>query len=269
MRLSTHVVRFSDLTRSKAVLSDDPAPKRSLAQVLHAIALPVLRRRLECLCIVMMCLGAVPAAQAQAGGQSQEADPRSQASMEALVAGLLAMREQNLELAETLFEKALATEPEEGGDQIHGTAREGLTYHLPLRRLERYVATKQWARAEQLLQNLREQHRDDEAKSAHLQHLTAKLRDGTLVPGDTNPRSFDGRRVVHEVEQTLDRFLAEHGRYPGGYEELNEILPAGEYPLIHYDIVHYVGRGRAYDMRLRSRTSPDRLLTVQRTGLVQ
>lgn len=249
------------------MLSDDPAPKRPLAYVLNAMAAPRLRRRLECLCIVVMCLGAVPTAQAQAGGQDQETDPSSEASMEALVAGLLAMRHQNLELAETLLERALATEPGSAG--VHDTARDGLTYHLPLRRVERYVAAKQWGRAEQLLRDLQERHRDDEAKSGHLRQLMAKLRDGTLTPEDTKPDSFDGRRVVQEIEETLDRFLAENGRYPGGYEELNEILPADQYPLLQYDIVHYVGRGRAYDLRLRSRANPNRLLTVQRTGLVQ
>lgn len=267
MRLGAHVVLFSNLTSLETVLSDDSVPKRLLVDVFRAVAAPGLRRRFECLCIVVMCLGAVPAAQAQAGGQEQEADPRSQASMEALVAGLLAMREQNLELAETLFEKALATEP--GGGEVHDTAREGLTYHLPLRRLERYVATKQWRQAERLLRDLRERHRDDEAKSGHLQYLLVKLRERTLTPEDTKPRAFDGRKVVHEIEKTLDRFLAENGRYPGGYEELNEILPADQYPLIQYDIVHYVGRGRAYDLRIRSKTNPGRLLTVQRTGLVQ
>lgn len=250
------------------MLPDDPAPKRPLAYVLlNAMAAPRLRRRIECLCIVVMCLGAAPTAQAQAGDQDQEGGASSQASMEALVAGLVAMRQQNLELAETLLERALATEP--GNPGVHDTARDGLTYHLPLRRVERYVTAKQWGRAERLLRELQERHRDDEAKSGHLRQLMAKLRDGTLTPGDAKPDSFDGRRVVQEIEETLDRFLAENGRYPGGYEELNEVLPADQYPLLQYDIVHYVGRGRAYDLRLRSRANPNRLLTVQRTGLVQ
>ena len=35
------------------------------------------------------------------------------------------------------------------------------------------------------------------------------------------------------------------------------------------DIVHYVGGGRAYGLTLRSKTNPDNLLSIQRTGLVQ
>lgn len=248
------------------MLSDEPVAKQSPVHVLRGLAAPGLRRWIECLCVLAVCLGLVPGAQAQARDSVQDAEARSQAGMEALVAGLLAMRRHNLALAEKMFKRALATD--DSGD-LRDTATEELTYRLPLKRVERYVASNQWGKAEQLLQDLREQHRSDERKSRHLAHLLEKVRDRTLVPEDTRKRSVEGRGVVAEVEQTLEQFLEENGRYPRGYDELNEILPAGRYPLDEHDIVHYVGRDRAYGLTLRSRTNPDNLVTVQRTGLLQ
>lgn len=216
--------------------------------------------------LIAACLILAPATvRAQDITPEKVSGPRP--AVEALAAGRRAKGERNLARAEIHFQEALA-EAERGGE-VYEAALEELTYHLPLMRVERYVLSGQWRSAEQSLQDLLEQHQSDEEKSKHLVGLIAKLRDRSPAQGGVYTQRDAGRTTVERVEQRLDRFLAEHGRYPRGYDELNEILPAGRYPLEDYDIVHYVGRGRAYGLTLRSRSDPDNLLQVQRTGLVR
>lgn len=210
----------------------------------------------------------------QAAGQgaaSDDADGRdggaSLSAVEALAAGRRAKGERNLARAESHFQDALVAA--ERGAKVYQAALEELTYHLPLMRVERYALTGQWQRAEQGLQDLLDQHQDDEEKSRHLVGLIARLRDRAPAQGGVYERRDAGQKAVETVERVLARFLDEHGRYPNGYEELNEILPAGRYPLEDYDIVHYVGRGKAYGLTLRSKNNPANLLSVQKSGLLR
>lgn len=214
------------------------------------------------LCLALAPVTGVPAQQAAMGEASA-----SQPAVEALAAGRRAKGERNLARAEAYFQDALAAA--ERGGEVYEAALEELTYHLPLMRVERYVRRGQWQNAEQSLQDLLEQHQSDDEKSQHVVSLIAKLRDRTPAQGGVYARPDGGRRVIEHIERTLERFLAEHHRYPRGYDELNELLPAGRYPLENYDIVHYVGDRRAYGLTLRSKSNPDNLLTVQKTGLVQ
>ena len=216
-------------------------------------------------CLAVLGLGLSPAVgqeEEQAAGEVSG----SQAALEALAEGRRAKGEGNLALAEVHFRDALAA-AEYGGD-TYQTALEELTYQLPLMRVERYVLGAQWQRAEQSLQDLLERHQSDEEKSRHLVQLIANLRKRAPAQGDVYAPE-GGHKVVRQVEQTLDRFLEEHGRYPSGYRELNEILPAGRYPLEEYDIVHYVARGKSYGLTIRSRSDPGNLMYVQRTGLMK
>ena len=219
------------------------------------------------LCVFALCLSLVPGADAREENGAPEAGTGTKPAAAALAAGRRAKGERDLAGAEAHFQDALAA-AERGGD-VYEVALEELTYHLPLMRVERYVLAGQWKNAEQSLQDLLERHQSDEEKSQHLVGLIAKLRDRSPVEGGVYARPDAGRKVVQHIERTLDRFLDEHGRYPRGYDELNKILPAGRYPLGEYDIVHYVGGGRAYGLTLRSKTNPDNLLSIQRTGLVQ
>lgn len=216
--------------------------------------------------IIVVCLVLAPVT-VRAQDSAPEEASGARPAVEALAAGRRAKGERNLSRAELYFQEAL-TEAERGGE-VYETALEELTYHLPLMRVERYVLSGQWRSAEQSLRDLLEHHQSDEEKSKHLAGLIAKVRDRSPAQGSVYTQRDAGRTTVEHVERRLDRFLAEHGRYPRGYDELNEILPAGRYPLEDYDIVHYVGRGRAYGLTLRSRSDPDNLLSVQRTGLVQ
>jgi len=214
-----------------------------------------------------LCLGAVRGAVAAEGDGSVESASQATPAVEALAAGRRAKGERNLARAERHFQSALAAAERDG--ELFQSALEELTYHLPLMRVERYIRSGQWEQAERSLQDLLERHQSDEEKSRHLVGLIAKLRDSRPVPGGVHASEGAGRKAIEHVERVLDGFFREHGRYPSGYEELNEILPAGRYPLDDYDIVHYVGAGRGYGLTLRSRSNPQNLLSVQRTGLVQ
>lgn len=188
-------------------------------------------------------------------------------AVQALDAGRRAKGERDLAQAEAHFQDALAAA--ERGGEVYRAALEELTYYLPLMRVERDVLEGQWQKAERLLQDLLEWHRDDENKSEHLVGLLAELRDRRPSQGGVYTRKEAGQRVVEMVQRRLDRYRDKHGRYPHGYDELNEILPAGRYPLDDFDIVRYVGRGGSYGLTLRSKADPANQLTVQKTGLVQ
>ncbi|HSH41200.1 MAG TPA: bacterial transcriptional activator domain-containing protein [Arenicellales bacterium] len=217
--------------------------------------------------VVALCLGlfadAVGAPDEGSAGSTSKATP----AVESLAAGRRAKGERDLARAERHFQAALAAAERDG--EVFRSALEELTYHLPLMRVERYIRSGRWEQAERSLQDLLEQHQADEEKSRHLIGLIARLRDSRPVPGGVHSSQGAGRKAIEHVERILDQFLREHGRYPLGYDELNEILPAGRYPLDDYDIVHYVGAGRGYGLTLRSRNNPENLLSVQRTGLVQ
>lgn len=227
---------------------------------------------LGALCVAAW-LGAVPPAEArQADRQTnqvtdRDADGAAVPGSQALSAGRRAKGEGSITRAEAHFQEALAAADHD--DDVYRTALDELTYYLPLMRVERYVLNGQGQRADRSLQDLLEQHQSDEERSQHLVGLIARLRDRAPAGGGVYTESGEGREAIRHIQQTLDRFLESNGRYPDGYEELNRILPAERYPLNDYDIVHYAGWGRSYGLTIRSRSNPDNLLSVQRTGLMQ
>lgn len=242
------------------MFSDEPAPNDSLLPALG------MRRWMGGACVLIMLLAPIAGAGAQGSAPAPDAESRSEAAEQALVAGLLAMRSQNLLLAERLFKQAAAADAD--GGRVHDAATEELSYRLPLKRVERHLESKELGEAEQILRALRERHQSDEHKSRYLDHLLARLRDGALDPDAVIARPGDRRTVIRSIERTLEQFFENNGRYPSGYEEINEILPAGQHPLTAYEIVHYTGSGRAYGLTLRNRLNPENRLTVQSTGLV-
>jgi hypothetical protein len=221
------------------------------------------------LCITLLCLGPAPGAGADV--REQERPPETAAGptteVEALAAGRRAKEEGDLSRAQVHFQKALAAA--ERGGEVYEAALEELTYHLPLIRVERQVNLGQWQRAEQSLLDLAERHKADEQKSRHLVEMITALRVQASTRSRAAARERASAKVVEQVELILERFLAEHERYPDGYRELNEVLPANRYPLVDYDIVHYVGGGRSYGLTLRSKSSPHNTVSVQKTGLVR
>lgn len=211
-----------------------------------------------------------------AGVRAQDAGPDAGAQMsgppaavDALERGRRAKEAGELAAAERRFREALSAA--ERGDDAYAAALEELTYRLPLMRVERYYKAGQWDRVERRLRSLLKQHKSDEDKSRHLMALIGWLRDRRAVAGGDGGRSQSdrGRQAVQHVKRIMARYLAEHGRYPDGYRELNQLLPADRFPLKDYDIVRYAARGQAYALTLRSKENPDNLLSVQKTGLVE
>lgn len=220
--------------------------------------------------MLILLLACIPAVDAQSRASAPDGQSRAEAAKgaeEALVAGILAMRHDNLLLAERLFQQALGAD--EGGSRIRDKATEELSYSLPLKRVERHLESEEWEQAERLLEDLRERHRSDQQKARHLDHLLARLCDGALHPDAVRAQTGDRRAVVRGIERALEAFVEENGRYPSGYQELNEILPSGEPPLIDYEIVHYTGNSRGYGLTLRDTANPENRLTVQSTGLIE
>lgn len=186
---------------------------------------------------------------------------------QSLSAGRKAKEAGNLEEAATHFQDALLRAVP--GSNVYGSAREELDFRLPLRRVENLIANEQWQEVDESLGRLLERHDSDQNKSLYLLRLISQLQE--RVPDDASERNAgrDGRAVMENVERTLERFRVEKGRYPNGYAELNEVLPADQDPLSQYDIVEYVTEGRAYGLTLRNKEDPDNVIKVQRTGLLQ
>jgi len=220
--------------------------------------------KLAGLSVLAVCLGGVFSAQAQDGAQQQNLSSAAQPAYEALSAGRRAKDDGDLAEAERKFRRVL--DLSQSGSEQYQAAVEELSFHLPFLRAEGYVRAEDWLKAERLLEDLLQQHQDDTRKTEELVQLIALLRDRA------RPRAEDrqpGRKVIHYVENKLDVFLRENGRYPRAYDELNRLLAVEGSPLDDYEIVHYAVRGGAYGLTLRGGNNPDNVLTVQRTGLVE
>lgn len=201
---------------------------------------------------------------AQEGNQQQDFSSATQPAYEALSAGREAKSDGDLAEAEEEFKKAL--ELSQRGSEQYQAAVEELTFHLPFLRAEGYVRTEQWLKAERLLEDLLQSHRNDIQKTEELAQLITLLRESARSRTEA---SRPGRKVIRYVERKLDGFLREKGRYPRDYEELNGLLAAEGSPFEGYEVVHYVGAGGAYGLTLRSRDDSENVLTLQRTGVVE
>lgn len=184
----------------------------------------------------------------------------------ALVRALNAKEDGNLDKAEVYLREAMDSADSDG--QVYWLALEELSFRLPLERAQNMIANEEWQELEALLKTLVAENQSDEQKSMYLLKLIAQLQDHVSAPGISRSGG-NGRETIGHIESALQRFLAEYGHYPRDYEELNELLPADQFPLSGYDIVHYVSRDQAYGLTLRSKSNPENVLTVEKTGLLK
>jgi len=208
-------------------------------------------------------LGAAGAA-AGDGTQRQNLSTAAQPAYEALSAGRQAMSQGELERAEEELEKVL--DFSQRGSKQYQAAVEALTFELPFLRAEGFVDTGEWLKAERLLEDLLRRSQNDVKKTERLAQLIAVLRENARA---ATAARRPGRAALGYVEEKLDQFRGETGRYPADYEELEALLEADGSPLEDYEIVDYVARGGAYGVTLRGKSNPDHVLTVQRTGRVR
>lgn len=231
---------------------------------------------LKSLWVASLCLGPAPAAWSQDQSvnphrplhqaRNQDGISASQPGFEALSEGQRAKEERDPERAAMRFEEALiAAEP---GSAVYWSALEALNFNLPLMQVEGLIANERWREVEELLGRLIERYESDENKSEYLLRLITQLQERVPDQAGRQGKPGSGREVMDRVEQILERYREEKGRYPRGYKELNEILPADQAPLQDYDIVNYVMQGRAYGLTLRSKADPESMLTVQKSGLM-
>lgn len=216
------------------------------------------------LCLIACGLLGASAVPAQEGRQQQDFSSATQPAYEALSAGRQAKNDGDLAEAEEEFKKVLKLSQRDS--EQYQAAVEELTFHLPFLRAEGYVSTEQWQKAEHLLENLLQAHQDDIQKTEELAQLIAVLRESAR--SKTEPRR-PGREAIRYVEQKLDGFRQEQGRYPRNYEELDALLAAEESPLDDYEVAHYVAAGDGYGLTLRGKADSENVLTVQRTGAVK
>lgn len=192
---------------------------------------------------------------------------RSDPGYDALSRGRKAREAGELEQAASHFQDAMIRAVP--GSAVYREAEEELNFRLPLTRVERLIANQEWREVDESLGRLLTRHEGDDHKSLYLLRLISQLQERVpddLEAGDGRP---PGRAVTESIEQTLERFRADTGRYPRGYDELNEVLPADQDPLLEYDIVDYVNRGDAYGLTLRNKDDPENVIQVQKTGLMR
>lgn len=90
------------------------------------------------------------------------------------------------------------------------------------------------------------------------------------VGANAAPAGYDNPDdALIEIEKRLNGFKSNTGRYPLGYRELNELLPAGQPPLGKVDIIYYVSRYGGFIVTVRDKDDPSTEVTIQRTGLIQ
>ena len=173
----------------------------------------------------------------------------------------------DLKQAERYFREALRYAP--ANSQLREEVREELEYRLPLSRVQRLVFTGHRAGAERALRELLERYRDHPTRHAELQRILANLQVLDQSAAKKAGPSTDGRYVLRQVDAALKAFRQRHDRYPSGYRELNELLPADRVPLDHFDIIHYSSAGGGFTLVLRSKTDRSNTLTLQKTGLLR
>ncbi len=187
-------------------------------------------------------------------------------AVKALERGRLLKQRGYFDEAREQFEIALQLAPE--SSEANSQAKLELHYRLPLVEIQHRVSAGDLDGAEEILNGMAAMNRDQPER---LQKINTMMRNLELMRGAAivRPTSVDHSTVIRQVRRVLEVFRRKQGRYPVGYRELNQALPANQPPLEHFVVNHYTGQGSGYVLVLQNRYDPKQVLTLQNTGLLR
>ncbi|NOZ09543.1 MAG: hypothetical protein GXP09_00640 [Gammaproteobacteria bacterium] len=144
-------------------------------------------------------------------------------------------------------------------------ARRGLDYKLPLREARWRLGKGDIGGAFSLLEQAVQV---NQGHPRRLEEITALI---DRVKSLHFQRQSDkaGELLLPRVKQRLADYRKRTGHYPLTVKALNAALPADQEPLKFHDIIGYKATPQAYRMLIRSKADPERILSLNVTGLIQ
>lgn len=151
---------------------------------------------------------------------------------------------------------------------MHKEAKDELEFYLPLMRAHQVLIQGNREEAEKIVVRLQEFHSKETKRQQMLSDVLAKVRDPNFHPQPKKPADTP-EQVMQKIQQILDTYRRANDDYPGGYSELNELLPVDRPPLKNFDIVGYARKGNGYRLEIRAKDPPHNTYSMERTGLLK
>ncbi|MDH3378338.1 MAG: hypothetical protein OEQ39_15465 [Gammaproteobacteria bacterium] len=173
-------------------------------------------------------------------------------------------REHRLVDAAAVLERAYQRAT--GQIAMQDTIRRELDFNIPLLEAEQRFNRGDVAGAKHVLQWTRGRNRDNPDRQRILENLLIRI---SSIPTQAAAEPTNRDEVVAQIRDEMRRFRDQYKRYPNGYRELNSLLAPDRPPLTHFDVTYYGLTNGGYVIEIRSKSNPDNLISIQRTGLLE
>ncbi len=173
-------------------------------------------------------------------------------------------REHQLVSAAAVLERAYQRAT--GQAAMQDAIRTELDFNIPLLEAEQRFNRGDLAGAKHVLQWARARNRDNPDRQRTLVNLLTRI---SRIPPQAAAETTNAEQVVAQIRGEMQRFRDQNTRYPRGYHELNSLLVPDRPPLTHFDIIYYALANGGYVIEIRSKSDPDNLISIQRTGLLE
>jgi hypothetical protein len=173
-------------------------------------------------------------------------------------------REHRLVAAAAVLERAYKRAT--GQAAMQDAIRTELDFTIPLLEAEQRFNRGDLAGAKHVLQWARARNRDNLDRQRTLLNLLTRL---NSLPPQTTAETVNADEVLAQIRGEMRRFRDQNKRYPSGYHELNSLFMPDRPPLTHFDITHYQLANGGYVIEIRSKSDPDNIISIQRTGLLE
>lgn len=173
-------------------------------------------------------------------------------------------REHQLVSAAAVLERAYKRAA--GQTAMQDAIRTELDFNIPLLEAEQRFNRGDLAGAKHVLQWARARNRDDPDRQRTLVNLLTRL---NSLPPQATAETVNADQVLVQIRRKMQKFRDQNKRYPSGYHELNSLFVPDRPPLTHFDITSYQLANGGYVIEIRSKSNPDNVILIQRTGLLE
>lgn len=152
-----------------------------------------------------------------------------------------------------------------GAPQDLALARSCVQFDVPLAKLRQLMKDSRMSEANRLV----DQMLNWVGNVPEYRDYLLSIRAITAKKAATEDPASREQTILGVVQEILERYRENQGRFPLSYDELNSALPADAPPLTDYDIVSYYATEDAFSVKLQARANPLEVLSLHKTGLIK